>query len=208
MHHRLFLLFLFFISSSVSYAQMITLNVNGGYLFGDRFNVSGGKAKIEGQWATMGIIAADIGQDRTAEIAYLWQETIGKLDFYNAQTSLNEAINMHYILVGASQHFETSENLSFSLGSRIGLMVLAPRKPMLEDIVKFAVGFQAGSRLMVNSGMGVQFSANLFFPVTDIGGYLWWSPGSGSQIGLSSRIPFAQFGMFGGIIIIPSQIGY
>lgn len=204
---RIALLLLFF-SVNGLFAQDISLNVNGGYLFGDRFKISGGKAQILGNWAFMGTAGVEIGNGRSAELSYLWQETRGKADLYAQQVNLEEAIQMHYILVGASQYQDLGEGFSVGGGAKMGLMVLAPRKQSLEDIVKLAFGVQGGMKYMFSPGMGVQFSANLFFPVTDVGGYLWWSPGSGTQAAISSRIPFAQFGLFGGLIVKPTQLSY
>ncbi|HMM12290.1 MAG TPA: hypothetical protein PKE03_09390, partial [Bacteroidales bacterium] len=70
----------------------------------------------------------------------------------------------------------------------------------------FAVGLEGGMRYMFNPGMGVKLSANVFFPLLDVGSFLWWSSGGGTQVGVNSSIPFAQFGLFGGIIVKPAQL--
>ncbi len=205
MNRFAFLVLLCLIPVTFLKAQDISFSANGGYLFGDRFKIWGGRAQIVGEWAFMGTAGVEIGGGSSAEITYLFQQTRAKADLYVPQTSLDEPIQMHYILLGASQYRGVGEGFSLGGGGKIGLVVMSPQKQSLEDIVKLAFGLQGGAKYMFNENVGLQFSANLFFPVTDVGGYLWWSPGTGSQVGVDSRIPFLQFGMFGGIILKTSQ---
>lgn len=57
----------------------------------------------------MGTAGVEIGNGRLAELTYLWQETRGKADLYAQPVILEEAIQIHYILVGASPHQDVGE---------------------------------------------------------------------------------------------------
>ena len=71
-------------------AQHIYLNVNGGYLFGDKFSIQGGKARIYGDWSFSGTAGLEIGKGRSAEISYLWQQTRGKTSLAFPQNDLDD----------------------------------------------------------------------------------------------------------------------
>jgi hypothetical protein len=58
-----------------------------------------------------------------------------------------------------------------------------------------------GVKYFFTPGVGQRLQADLTFPVTNVGGSLWWSPGSGTSVGVSSYVPFLQFGFTGGLVL-------
>lgn len=68
-------------------------------------------------------------------------------------------------------------------------------------MTRFAVGLNVGGAYYFTEQLGLRIQANLNAPVTDIGANLWWSPGSGIDVGVSSYTPVLQFGFTGGLVV-------
>ena len=66
---------------------------------------------------------------------------------------------------------------------------------------KFSVGLNGGVKYFLSDIIGIRIMAILNMPITDVSGGFWWSSGGGTSIGLSSNVPFLQFGFMGGLVI-------
>lgn len=107
---------------------------------------------------------------------------------------------VHYAMIGGNRLFPTSENLTFFAGMKMGTGTLAFPDREYRNITKFTFGFQGGLKYFATERIGIRMQANLMMPVVSAGGSLWWSPGGGTAVGVSTWSPIVQFGFTGGII--------
>jgi hypothetical protein len=80
--------------------------------------------------------------------------------------------------------------------------IYAPKLHTRDNITKFAAGISGGFKYALNNNIGLRLQANLNFPIIDAGASLWWSPGSGVDVGVSSYTPIMQFGFTGGLVFM------
>ena len=95
---------------------------------------------------------------------------------------------------------KVNEKVTLFSGLKLGAVIIASKKDAFDNVTKFAVGLNAGAKYFMTEKLGLRVQANLNFPVTDVGGSLWWSPGSGLDAGVSSYTPVLQFGFTGGLV--------
>lgn len=187
------------ILTQLTIAQNIQFTPVAGYSFCDKFHFYQGNAKIGDGFTYGGYLSFGINRHVALELSYIRQDcdAYAYSDYHNI--SLNEPISSNYILLGASKLFSMSEEMTLFTGGGFGMGIYSGKTAEIGSITKFAVGLNGGMKYLFTDVFGIRLQANLFFPVTDLSGSLWWGPG-GTSVGVSSRIPFVQFGFTGGFI--------
>jgi opacity protein-like surface antigen len=194
---RILISITFLLSTLINHAQ---LEVAGGYgyTFGARAPILGGNARIsDGSLFHFGLNY--LYEDYSIEISYNYQELIGsaRSSFWNFDVRDNIRIN--YILLGGNRHFDVSDKLILYSGLKAGILNISSIQDNFRSRTKLALGLNGGARYFITDNLGCKLQFQLFFPITDVGASLWWSPGGGTSVGVTSSSPFAQFGTFMGL---------
>ena len=189
-----------FIAASSVMAQQLELFVHSGYTFGDKFPLSGGRGKIYDGHTYGGLFSVEISDFYAIELAYSRQDSrvLAISDYLGLD--VDEKVSVNYILAGGNRLMKVNEKVTLFSGLKLGAVIIASKKDAFDNVTKFAVGLNAGAKYFMTEKLGLRVQANLNFPVTDVGGSLWWSPGSGLDAGVSSYTPVLQFGFTGGLV--------
>lgn len=200
---KLFLLAtVLFATCTISWAQGLQLYPFAGYTFADRFPISGGTARIGDGFTYGGALAFVVSDYYAVELKYSRMDAdVSAYSPYNNIDIYGEPVSLNYILLGGSKLFPVSEEAILFSGLNLGVGIMGSKDDTFNTITKFAAGINAGVKYFFTKSAGIRLQANLDFPVTDVGGSLWWSPGSGTQVGVSSYVPFLQFGFTGGLVL-------
>lgn len=84
-------------------------------------------------------------------------------------------------------------------GIKIGAVIFDPVERSFTSITRMAVGFNGSFNHYFTRKVGLNAGVNLLMPVLDVEGFVWWSPSSGLNVGLSSSTPFVQFSFVTGL---------
>lgn len=189
-----------FIAASSVMAQQLELFVHSGYTFGDKFPLSGGRGKIYDGHTYGGLLSVDISDFYAIELAYSRQDSrvLAISDYLGLD--VDEKVSVNYILAGGNRLMKVNEKVTLFSGLKLGAVIIASKKDAFDNVTKFAVGLNAGAKYFMTEKLGLRVQANLNFPVTDVGGSLWWSPGGGLDAGVSSYTPVLQFSFTGGLV--------
>ena len=182
-----------------TYAQNIQFTPIAGYTFADKFNFDRGKAKIGDGFTYGGILSYVINDKMAIDISYSREDcdVFAYSDYYDID--IKGQISANYIFLGLEKLMPLNENAFLFTGTNLGVGIYSGKNSDLKSTTKFAVGINGGLKYFFSDRLGFRAQANLNFPITDVGAGLWWG-GGGPSVGLTSRIPFLQFGFSGGLI--------
>ncbi len=183
-------------------SQSIDVFAFSGYTFADKFPISGGSAKIHGGHTFGGSVSYNLSEYYAFEILYSRQESRATAYSSYLNIDTDEPISVNYILAGGNRLAPISDQASFYGGVKLGAVVYAAKLNTRDNITKFAAGLSGGFKYALNNNIGLRLQANLNFPIIDAGASLWWSPGSGVDVGVSSYTPIMQFGFTGGLVFM------
>ncbi len=181
-------------------AQSIDIFAFSGYTFADKFPITGGSAKIHDGHTFGGSVSYNLSEYYAFEIMYSRQESRATAFSKYQNIDTDEPISVNYILAGGNRLASISEQASFYGGIKLGAVVYAAKLNTRDNITKFAAGLSGGFKYTFSKHIGLRLQANLNFPIVDAGASLWWSPGSGVDVGVSSYTPIMQFGFTGGLV--------
>jgi hypothetical protein len=187
-----------FISHQLLSAQSYEFSLNSGYTFGDRFDVTGGRGKIE-EGHTYGASFTYLPDDDLGiEILFTRQDTRGRVNSSFLGLNIDEPIAVNYLLVGGTKMYHLNDKASFFSGLKIGAVVISSKRDAFNNITRFAAGFNGGFKYLFTEQFGFRAQANLSLPITDVGGYLFWNPSTGTSVGVTTATPIVQLGFLGG----------
>ena len=175
----------------------LELHAFGGGNFGDRFNVDGGQARVDGS-ALFG--------------ASLWYETISGIGIeaeYMRQSTSAEVtssflidsdipMNLNYILAGAHWVYTPNETVRTNLGIKAGVTGFLPDTDRYNDVWKFTASFNAGARFYLTERLGLRAQLHLLMPI-QFGAGTFWAGNGGSGVGVTTFTTILQFGGIAGI---------
>jgi hypothetical protein len=181
-------------------AQDFQFTPFAGYTFADKFKIDRGNARIGGGFTYGGILSYVIHESIAIELTYSRQDCDASAysDYY--EIDVWGPISANYIYLGGSKLLQLNEDMFLFTGTNVGMGIYSGKDNSTSSTTKFAVGLNGGLKYFFSDKVGLRLQANLNFPITDIGGGLWWGIGSGPSVGLTSRIPFLQFGFSGGLV--------
>ncbi len=165
-----------------------------GYTFGNNFNIYGGRARLSDGFAFGGIFGMKLNAYRSLEFMYSRQNSNGYAESVYLNHNIAVPLAVNYFLFGLTQQFpKPGSNVVPFTGLKFGWVTFNPRDFSFSSVSKFAANFTGGIKYNINNNVDIRTALNLFMPVAGTGTQLWWSPGSGTAVGVSGSIPFVQF---------------
>lgn len=201
MKKLLILSFLIVISIMEVRAQGVEITPITGYTFPASYRISSGTARLgDGQnWG--GNLGFSLNEFMEIEVSYNYMATRATASSPLLNDRVDVRTQVHYAMIGANRLFPTSDAMTFFAGMKMGTGTLAFPDGEYRNITKFSIGLQGGMKYFASERVGIRLQANLMMPVLAAGGSLWWSPGGGTAVGISTFSPIVQFGFTGGIIL-------
>lgn len=200
MKRVLVVLFLSLISCIDLLAQGIEITPFTGYTFQSSFNIVGGRAIIRDGQNWGGMLGFSLNEFAEVELGYNYMGTNAVARSRDLQNDVDERAQVHYATIGVNRLIPRSEKVTLFAGGKLGTGTLAFPEANIRNITRFSVGFQGGVKIFPTENIGIRMQANLMVPIMGVGTSLWWSPGQGTQVGLTGWSPIAQFGFTGGLI--------
>jgi hypothetical protein len=181
-------------------AQGVEITPITGYTFPASYRISSGTARLgDGQnWG--GNLGFSLNEFMEIEVSYNYMATRATASSPLLNDRVDVRTQVHYAMIGANRLFPTSDAMTFFAGMKMGTGTLAFPDGEYRNITKFSLGLQGGMKYFATERIGIRLQANLMMPVLAAGGSLWWSPGGGTAVGVSTFSPIVQFGFAGGII--------
>jgi hypothetical protein len=181
-------------------AQKIDISVMSGYTFRNRIDIYRGRATIDDGHAMNAMIGFSVTDYNEIEVQYYLQPT--RVTAYSSELDedIDEKANFHYILAGGNRIAPISDVVQAYGGLKLGMAIIGSPTNDFSDVTKFAFGFGGGLKIFPTDIVGIRIGAQLLLPVFSAGGSLWWSPGSGTSVGVSTWSPIAQFNLQGGLV--------
>lgn len=186
-------------------AQNLEITPFTGYTFDHSFPIVGGRATLGGGQAWGGMLGFSLNKFTELEVLYSWQGGTSSARSTAIQSNVRTQTNANYILVGGNRLFPINSQMALFSGAKVGAGILAFPNGDFNDISRFTVGLNGGMKYFVSENIGIRLQGNLMMPISNVGANLWWSPGGGTQVGLSGWSSVIQFGFTGGLIFRLSQ---
>ena len=185
-------------------AQVLRLNLYGGYTFRDRFPLGGAYGGFTWQEGAInesahfgGGLEFEVRPNKAIEIYYQMQPTTGYV-----QTSLDRYttdVTANYLMLGGLGYAPFNDNLKGFGGLLVGAGWATSDAG---SSTKFAWGGRLGLMISPSERVGVRLGAQLLSPVQGASGGLYVGAGTGgvsTGAGVSTYSTIYQFGFFGGL---------
>lgn len=172
-----------------------------GYAFDHSFPIAGGRARLGGGQTFGGMLGYQIRDNSEVELSYSFQGGTSTASSTQLSENIRTETGVHYAMIGFNRLFPVSDKVQVFTGLKLGSATLAARNNDFNNITRFGVGIQGGMKYFVSDKVGIRIQTNLMMPITNVGAGLWWSPGGGAQVGVSSFSSIVQFGFTGGLVI-------
>lgn len=183
-----------------SKAQGVEITPITGYTFPASYRITSGTARLgDGQnWG--GNLGFSIRDNMEIELSYNYMATRATASSPLISNRVDVRTQVHYAMIGANRLFPASDAITLFAGMKLGTGTLAFPDREYNNVTKFSWGIQGGMKYFATERIGIRMQANLMMPVVAAGGSLWWSPGGGTAVGVSTWSPIVQFGFTGGMI--------
>jgi len=184
-----------------SIAQSVELTPIVGYTFRSTVQITNGEARINDGFTFGGALTIAPSPYNAIEISYYRYETNATAQSgYSGFEFVSKDVAVNYMLIGGQRLFPVNDKVTPFTGFNIGAGWLGSKDDSFSTITKFAMGFDAGVKIMVSEKVGLRLQTNFNFPITSAGGSMYWGSG-GSGVGLTGYVPIWSFGFNGGLII-------
>jgi hypothetical protein len=181
-------------------AQSIEVTPLAGYTFRTTKNYNAGWTRVNDGFTYGGAITIAASKYNAIEISYYRYETTAEAHTtYSGYELFNGPVAMNYIFVGGQRLFPASEKVTGFTGFNVGASWMGSQNNKFNTMTKFAVGIDAGVKIMASEKIGVRLQANLNFPVTNTSGSFYVGTG-GSGVAMYGYVPMLSFGFTGGLI--------
>jgi len=181
-------------------AQSVELTPIAGYTFRSTVNITNGEARINDGFTYGGALTIVASPYNAIEISYYRYETDATAySSFNNFNTVSKPVSVNYMLIGGQRLFPFNDKVTPFTGFNIGAAWMGSGDDSFNTITKFAMGFDAGVKIMVSEKIGIRLQTNFNFPITSAGGSFYWSSG-GSGVGLTGYVPIWSFGFNGGLI--------
>lgn len=193
-------IFLLTVFALTSIAQSVELTPIAGYTFRSTVNITNGEARINDGFTYGGALTIAPSPYNAIEISYYRYETTATAQSgYSGFEFVSKDVAVNYMLIGGQRLFPVNDKVTPFTGFNIGAGWLGSKDDSFSTITKFAMGFDAGVKIMVSEKVGLRLQTNFIFPITSAGGSFYWGSG-GSGVGLTGYVPIWSFGFNGGLI--------
>jgi hypothetical protein len=193
--------------TSLATAQNVRLNGYAAYVFDDRIdsyydpnNYYEGRINGGFQWgASLEYLASP---SKGLELKYLRRDCTAPMEYYkNGIQRKTFDVAMNYILIGASNYFQTGGKVEPYAGAAIGMDIITLKNADAgsdQTTTKFAWGVKLGTNIWATEKVGIKLQADLLSAVQSAGGSFYFGTGgSGAGIGMYSTM--YQFVLGGGL---------
>jgi hypothetical protein len=183
-----------------SLAQSIELTPIAGYTFRSTVNITGGEARINDGFTYGGALTVNASPYNAVEISYYRYQTVAEAySSYSGFVTFEDDVAMNYMFIGGKRNFPASDKVTGFSGLNLGAGWLASQNDKFSTITKFAMGFDAGVKIMASEKVGIRLQTNFYFPITSVGGSIYWGSGGGG-VTTAAYVPIWSFGFNGGLI--------
>ena len=201
----LFILLFFFELPLVS-GQSVELSPFSGYTFGHSFHISGGKAKIGPGHTFGGTLEIPVRENVNLGLLYSRHHSWVSAQSTELPEPFRSDAAITYVLAGLNAYEEVvPKHILFYGGVKGGLGIISSGDDQFNTKTYFSVGGLIGTKYFINNRIGLRIGMNIYLPVVNAGASLWWGPGTGTQVGISSWSPIVQLNLQGGLVIKLSQ---
>jgi hypothetical protein len=183
-----------------SIAQTVELTPFAGYTFRSTKNYSAGWTRINDGFTYGGALTIAPSPYNAIEISYYRYETTAE-----AHTNLagylefDGPVGMNYMFIGGQRLFPANDKVTGFTGFNLGAGWLGSTNDKFSTMTKFALGIDAGVKIMASEKVGIRLQTNLNFPITSAGGSFYVGTG-GSGVAMYGYVPLLSFGFTGGLI--------
>jgi hypothetical protein len=183
-----------------SKSQSVELTPFAGYTFRSTVNITGGQARVEDGFTYGGALTIAPSQYNAIEISYYRYSTDATAQSsYTGFEFGSTPVNVNYMFIGGQRLFPASDMVTGFTGFNIGSAWLGSGNNSFSTITKFAMGIDAGVKIMASEKVGIRLQTNFNFPISGSGGSYYWGTG-GSGVALTGYVPIWSFGFTGGLI--------
>ncbi len=183
-----------------SIAQTVELTPLFGYTFRSTVQITNGEARVEDGFTYGGALTIAPSPFNAIEISYYRYETDATAQSsYSGFEFVSTPVAVNYMLIGGQRLFPVNDKVTPFTGFNLGAGWLGSGDDSFSTITKFALGFDAGVKIMASEKIGIRLQTNFNFPITSGGGSMYWGSG-GSGVGLTGYVPIWSFGFNGGLI--------
>jgi hypothetical protein len=181
-------------------AQNVELTPIAGYTFRSTVYITNGEARVNDGFTYGGALTIAASQYNAIEISYYRYATDATAySSYSGFATVSKDVAVNYMLIGGQRLFPVNDKITPFTGFNLGAGWLASGDDSFSTVTKFALGFDAGIKIMATEKIGIRLQTNFNFPITSAGGSFFWSSG-GSGVGLTGYVPIWSFGFNGGLI--------
>lgn len=180
----------------------ISLNVLGGYVFGDNVSTDKFYGNVNGGFQWQAGLEFGLKKMYGLELYYVRQDTHIDVENYGVTPKQTFSAGINYILLGGKRYsYIKSENLMAWYGVSLGA-AFGNNEDGDGSYSKFAWGLRLGLKAKPNkeSKIGFLFQAQLLSAVQAAGGGIYFGTG-GVGTGVSTYSTIYQFGLSGGLSI-------
>lgn len=183
-----------------SIAQSVELTPFAGYTFRTTKNYSAGWTRINDGFTYGGALTIAPSQYNAIEISYYRYETTAEANTnYAGYEVFNGPVAINYMFIGGQRLFPANDMVTGFTGFNVGAAWMGSQDDKFSTMTKFAMGFDAGVKIMASEKVGIRLQANFNFPITSAGGSFYVGTG-GSGVAMYGYVPMISFGFTGGLI--------
>lgn len=180
------------------WGQQFEVTPSTGYTFGSGFDITGGRAKLEGN-VNLGLFLGYTPKRFTElELSYNFLGTNATANSIYLTEDVVSRSQLHFVMFGVNRLIIINQQLTFFSGLKLGSATLSFPDGDFNDQSRFSVGVQAGMKYFITDHIGIRTQAHLLLPVISEGGSLWWNPNTG--VGISGWSPILPFSFNLGMI--------
>jgi len=201
MNRKIFLISTLFVTITATlFAQSVELTPFAGYTFQSTKNYSAGYTRIHDGFTYGGALTIAATQYNAIEISYYRYETTAEAKTNIAgYTAFDGPVGMNYMFIGGQRLIPANDKVTGFTGFNIGAGWMGSQDNKFSTMTKFALGIDAGVKIMASEKIGIRLQTNLNFPITSTGGSFYAGSG-GSGIAMYGYVPVWSFGFTGGLI--------
>jgi hypothetical protein len=183
-----------------SIAQSVELTPIGGYTFQSTKNYAGGQTRVHDGFTYGGALTVNASPFNAIEVSYYRYETDATAHTnYIGYMEFSGPVAVNYMFIGGKRLFTANDKVTGFTGVNLGAGWMSSENGKFSTMTKFAMGFDAGVKIMASEKVGIRLQTNIYFPITSTGGSFYVGTG-GTGMAMYGYVPMWSFGFNGGLI--------
>ncbi len=193
------LLFIALGLTTLSQAQ-VEIKQQAAYTFDDSFQIDYGDARIYGSYTWGLSLGFEVRPNYEVRVEYTNQESIlnVKQSFPYGRDVVN--VRVHYVQLAPYRLFPVNDKVIPFAGMKLGAAIIEDVTNEYSTRVRFAIGGELGTKIMLTDFLGIHLNMGLQMPVQGAG-ISFWAGSGGAGGGVSTYSTIFQFYMGGGLIV-------